>query len=952
MRKKAEEIKKDPLLDAIQEINRTNPIMSGVTASNNDIVDIITFCDDPKFLDLPSSNLILWQPQKIILKTFYMGTRGNENVKLTKEEWEWLYNNDKDEEREGIVYEKNIKEVIQKLLKKEKEGFKFTELHLCLGRRGSKTLLSSIISAYEAYKLLTIGGGDPHKFYGIPKGEDIHIINVALSQDQAGILFGMIRQRLMDAPFFKNRVANATTTEIRLYTDEDLKNKKQKPTFEIKGSIVILCGHSNPDTLRGKSAVLILFDELAFYDETGKTPGSAFYNALEPSTKKFKQFGDARLVEISTPNTMTGIFYDIYRNAKTSNHILSFQVPTWCVNKDIPYEALEEERKRNPENFVVEYGAQWAKSGTYGNYFDAGLIERCIRTDISAHIRPQPYFTYYLHVDPANGGDKYVAVLVAKDCYVNHLNKKRIRVRLANIWVWNPEPGIGLLFNQIDKEVIQICYTFRPVVVSYDQWNCPMADEYLYTKRGLIKARDIVIGDSILSRNGTYNCAQNTRLKEGVNGYEIRTKFGYSLRANDIHPVYVKGKGFVEMKKLKLGDRVCLSEREYNFGLIDDPEKALMAGYLISEGYIGNKEDHVFTVGFTNTNKDVLIDYKKVATKITGKSPIIQEKYKNHKVYKDANYRDKKSISIIMDFIGKMKQYGSEYKTVPSFVMKGNKKTVSSFLSSLYEGDGHICLNPNVLNIEYDTISENLAKEVQLLLLGFGIKSSLKYYTNKFFKGRRFPFYRLSIYGENILIFDKEIGFRSREKRKNIKQAVILQKSDKRDMYNRKSSGLRKEKNKQTNRSRYMWDKITSIKPQVIDIINIEVNGDHTYISNGIVSHNSVQSLQLLRGHGFNTMQTSFNRGFKNKIYQNLKDKMAYYPHPELWLYDDPRLILEMKALKFRPTMRGISLVKDKHGEVKTDDVVDALAGATAMASEGLRTIELPLPGLVRMPFR
>jgi intein/homing endonuclease len=251
---------------------------------------------------------------------------------------------------------------------------------------------------------------------------------------------------------------------------------------------------------------------------------------------------------------MVGIFYDIYRNAKTSNHILSYQLPTWRVNEDVPYDALSEERKRNPDNFCIEYGAQWAKSGSYGNYFDAGLIERCIRTDISAHNRPQPGFNYYLHVDPASNGDKYVALLVAKEYYVNHLGKRRIRVRLANMWVWDPEPGIGLLFNQIDKDIIHICSIFHPLAVTYDQFN-------------------------------------------------------------------------------------------------------------------------------------------------------------------------------------------------------------------------------------------------------------------------------------------------------------------------------------------------------------------------------SVQSIQMLRSHGINTIQTSFNRGFKNKIYQNLKDMMGYYPQPELWLYDDPRLILEMKALKYRPTMRGISLVKDKHGEVKTDDL-------------------------------
>jgi hypothetical protein len=587
MKKKEEIIKVDPLLDAIREIKETNSTKQGGTnigKKSKSIVDIITFCEDPVYLDLPSSNLNLWLPQKIILKCFYMGTRGNENIKLSQEEWQWLYDNQNPEERDGVIYDRNIKSVIEKMLKKEKENFNFTELHLVVGRRGTKTLLASIISAYEAYKVLTVGDGNPHKFYGIPYGEDIYIINVALSQDQAGVLFSMIRQRFMDAPFFKNRIANGTTTEIRLYTDSDLKRKKEKSMLEIKGSVSILCGHSNPDTLRGKSAVLILFDELAFYDEAGKTPGSAFYNALEPSTKKFKKFGDGRLVEISSPNTMSGIFYDIFKNARSTDNILSFHLPTWSINKDIPYESLAEERKRNPENFAIEYGAQWARSGTFGNYFDAGLVDRCIRGDIAPQSRPQHGLNYYLHVDPASNGNRYVAVLVAKEHYVNHLGKRRIRVRLANMWVWEPTPGIGLIFNQIDQEMLRVCYVFRPVTVTYDAWN-------------------------------------------------------------------------------------------------------------------------------------------------------------------------------------------------------------------------------------------------------------------------------------------------------------------------------------------------------------------------------SISSLQFLRANGFNTCQTSYNRTFKERIYQNLRDMMSYTPHPELWLYDDPRLILEMKSLKMRPTQRGVSLVTDKHGETKTDDFVDCLAGAAAMAAETVRP-SLPAPVTVQMGFR
>jgi len=339
------------------------------------------------------------------------------------------------------------------------------------------TLLASVITAYEVYKLLTINGGDPHGFYGLPDDDEIAVINVALSQQQAGRLFGQIQARLRNAPFFKGRIAKETTSEIRLYTNQDLEKKKKGTILSVPGSILILCGHSNPDTLRGYSTILILFDELAHYDESGKVTGKKFYDALKPSLTQFNEYGDGRLVEISSPNAEDGIFYDIFKNSSKFDHILAFQLPTWCTNPKVNYdhEDLVADRFRNPESFAVEYGAQWSKSGTFGHYFPEELINRSVEAGVTKGVMPQlgpqPGFNYYMHIDPAKKGGRYVSVLVAKEIYVNPQGRRRIRVRLANVFVWNPEPGVGLLFNEIDKDVVQICSRFHPLAVTYDQYN-------------------------------------------------------------------------------------------------------------------------------------------------------------------------------------------------------------------------------------------------------------------------------------------------------------------------------------------------------------------------------------------------------------------------------------------------------------------------------------------------
>jgi hypothetical protein len=387
-----------------------------------------------------------------------------------------------------MVYKKNGDQVIRKLGDKEKqteeERTPFKKLHLVLGRRGSKTIMASVITAYEVYKLITINDGDPHSYYGLPFGAEIVIINVALSQKQAGHLFGAISDRIEDAPVFQGRIAYGTTQEIGIYTDRELeKKRKGGSALTIKAPIRIICGHSNPKTLRGHNAILLLFDELAFYDDTGKVTGSQFYNDLEPSVSHFVQYNHDRIVCISSPNAMSGVFYDIFNRAETDDKILAYQLPTWCVNPTVTYEDLEDKRVRNPDGFAVEYGGQWAKSGLYGSYFPEDLIMRSLEAGvmngISPMSKPDPKFHYYLHVDPAKNGDRYVAVLVARETYRDFDRQKRVRIRLAHVFTWDPVPGMGVMFAEIDKEVITICRVFRPTLVTYDQYNSGHSLEFI-----------------------------------------------------------------------------------------------------------------------------------------------------------------------------------------------------------------------------------------------------------------------------------------------------------------------------------------------------------------------------------------------------------------------------------------------------------------------------------------
>jgi hypothetical protein len=466
------------LLDVTAQLRREHGLSGD--EDRREIVDIMTFCNDPDLLNLPGNNMNLFLSQKVVLKCLYMGSRGNRNVKLTQEELQWLHDKK----------QKNVLEMIEK--KNRGEKFRVSELILVLGRRSSKTVLASIISVYEVYKLLMVGNGDPYDFYGIPYDHEIAVLNVATSRKQAGRLFAEIKARIRNCRFFDDRIVKPPTSEeIRVCTDIDLKKiSDQSITIPVTGSVVIVCGHSNPDSLRGYTTICLLFDELAFYDEAEKVSGTQFYEALAPSVSDFSHKGDGIIVEISTPGPKTGIFYKLWKSSLEISGMLSFKMATWDFNPKRPYDdpELTKFRKLDAAGFEVEFGAEWPEGGVYGIYFPEELIKRCTRIDLKPETSPVPGAEYYFHLDPALSGDRYVLVAVRKTIYRDIRGDLCPRPVLSFIRVFEPKPGFGLDYEEIDAEVVKLCLKYKPRVVSYDQWNSETSLQRL-TKVGVFTKR-------------------------------------------------------------------------------------------------------------------------------------------------------------------------------------------------------------------------------------------------------------------------------------------------------------------------------------------------------------------------------------------------------------------------------------------------------------------------------
>lgn len=463
-------------------------IKTGVKAQTDApyVPSIVEFCESKHYLNLSGNDIHLFPMQRIILKCFYRGQMGNENIALTKDEIELLYHFKLD----NVLEKYNSKEI-------------FRELILVLGRRSGKDFLCSIMALYECMKLLELPGGSPFKYYNMAPGNPIYIVTIATSADQAKVLFFEIKSRMIASNYFQGRIGHSDAERIYFLTPEDVKLQEKltkegldNAAMKVKGSIVVMSGHSNSEGLLGKRYFTLLFDEVASYKTSGgKSSGERLYSALGPGTSDFtRPVGfdkngdrimqtDSKIISISSPRSEEGILFKLYNDTPDTKNRLAFKLPTWKVNLKFPEESLRAEHKyMTPSNFNMEFGAEF--SGTAGEKFIPDhYIDECIeigsRIGLDQRIVGKPGIIYYMHLDPASTSHNYALVLLhveerirtKEDGNGRQKSEKFKLFVVDHIKVWQPRGGQAISTFEVDQYVIDLYRRFRIGLVSYDHWN-------------------------------------------------------------------------------------------------------------------------------------------------------------------------------------------------------------------------------------------------------------------------------------------------------------------------------------------------------------------------------------------------------------------------------------------------------------------------------------------------
>jgi len=176
-------------------------------------------------------------------------------------------------------------------------------------------------------------------------------------------------------------------------------------------------------------------------------------------------------------------------------------------------------------------------------------------------------------------------------------------------------------------------------------------------------------------------------------------------------------------------------------GLSED--EAVLLGYLVAEGTMGQAA----STGFTNFDQEVADEFRSLAESVLGAEV---------KSWKDGNYWiNSKAVRDRLEDEYGMERHNAAGKVVPYRVRTAGPKVQRAFLSALYEGDGWVEDGPSV---GLTVASEELARQVQLMLLGLGVPTT---FTTKFNKEYQRNYFSVLVAPGAVHRFLDVVGFRT-----------------------------------------------------------------------------------------------------------------------------------------------------------------------------------------------
>lgn len=281
--------------------------------------------------------------------------------------------------------------------------------------------------------------------------------------------------------------------------------------------------------------------------------------------------------------------------------------------------------------------------------------------------------------------------------------------------------------------------------------------------------------------------------------------------------------GTIVTEKRRLIDELSISLNKYleetNYQRVLQPQKIhrfvsldknlmRLIGYFTAEGCtVGNPNNRQLRFAFNENETEYCEDVKNLIGKIFGYDKTTFRKTPRHAV----------EVMIHNHAIAKFFEWllpkGAVNKSLPEFVLNQSKENLRQFLIGALRGDG--CMK-DARRIGYKTASPHLAHQIAEIFMRLGYLASIQSYEPKI--ENHSTSYYVRIGGEQAKRFAEEFPELNLEFPDNIKHKQDVFADDD-----------------------YFYAAIRSVKTlkdREIEVFNLEVEEDHTYIVNRVAAHN------------------------------------------------------------------------------------------------------------------
>ncbi len=366
--------------------------------------------------------------------------------------------------------------------------------------------------------------------------------------------------------------------------------------------------------------------------------------------------------------------------------------------------------------------------------------------------------------------------------------------------------------------------------------------------------------------------------------FKLTLANGASIKATADHKLLGEC-GWKRLCDLKPGEYIATPKKLFGSAQQYDRDKLRVLAYLLADGDIGN----LAAVNFISKDPALIAEYERCVKSFENIRTVsikqIRDVTRVSVAKNDAGiYHEPNSLLAWLRELGLKHMHGgcrSHEKFMPAFVFGLDDQNIAHFLASLWDCDGYVSRNL----CHYKTISEQLARDVQTLLLRLGIRSVV--YTSDYqtASGKQRTAYQVTLYAtqkfsaliQSAMVSAKRDVVCDAVDSPTIDRHAFVQELDRVAPMPRRHLMLRYGISRQHFLPKAMrrtrigvpvvetlvnmlempdtrrmtsvhWEVIKNIEPAgEEDVYDLTVEGFHNFVANNIIVHNCVYQEQIMR---------------------------------------------------------------------------------------------------------